>query len=135
MGPRVRYDDVPRAVDAVTRAALALAVLASGCFSTRGKTAAFVVGEVAIACDYAMTSWMTRHPNYSELNPLLGAHPSAATIAAVSASALAINALIYALPESVVPRWLKAGWLPYVALVEVANDAYFNPAPHTQCAL
>lgn len=117
----------------VLAALLAVACATSGCFSRRGQAAAFAVGEAAIACDWAMTAWMRHHPDYEELNPLLGPHPSGGAVAGAMVAALAVNTAIYLAPRSVVPNWLRAAWLPYVAVVEVANDAYFNPAGHGQC--
>ncbi len=115
---------------------LALSLILSSCFSARGRAVSFAAGEIAIACDWAMTAWMADHygDGYRELNPVLGKYPTQGVIAGAIGSALIVNALIYVAPKSIVPDWFKAGWLPWVAIVETSNDLVFNPAPHRMCA-
>ena len=109
-----------------------LLVLLSGCFSRNKQTIAYAAGQAAIMCDWAMTRWMADRydQGFVELNPILGRRPSPTTIDAVTIGALAVNTAIYAFA----PNWFRAGWLPYVAILETANNLWFNPDGHQLCS-
>lgn len=129
---------------------VALAGIVASCSPSQMRTArtlGLVETGAMLSCDYGQTQWVSdggrwdrryapgpgESPGvYDEQNPLLGRHPSLASVGVYLAG---VELGLVALNASGAPDWVKNAAIGAVAVIETANVLHNNNQPLGNCGL